>query len=138
MSQLKNSKTSNTSKPKRLGPNQRIKSRRDYLYVQQHGWKQRTKYILLCAVPVIERDRYNRKIKHQTPRIGITVTTKVHKRAVERNRFKRVVREFFRENFQELKQSADIVVIALNEVCNLDNRQLNLELKNLFSKAKLL
>lgn len=133
-----NSSSVKSSKPKKLGPNQRIKSRKDYLYIQQKGWKQRTKYILLCAVPVIEREKYNRKIKHDKPRIGITITTKVHKRAVQRNRFKRVVKEFFRENFLDLKQSADIVVIALNDVCNLENKQLNLELKNLFSKAKLL
>ena len=45
-------------------------------------------------------------------RIGITVSKKVDKRAVIRNRIKRLLREVFRRKYQELKENYDFVVIA--------------------------
>ena len=43
--------------------------------------------------------------------LGVTVSKKVSKRAVDRNRIKRQVREFFRHNKAEL-QNADLVITA--------------------------
>ena len=43
--------------------------------------------------------------------LGVTVSKKVSKRAVDRNRIKRQVREFFRHNKSEL-QNADLVITA--------------------------
>ena len=47
-----------------------------------------------------------------TSRLGITVSTKIDKLAVGRNRFKRTIREVFRVNRHRLSQHFDIVVIA--------------------------
>lgn len=48
-------------------------------------------------------------------RLGITVTTKVDKRAARRNYIKRCIREVFRLRRQELKSNVDLVVIARND-----------------------
>ena len=44
-------------------------------------------------------------------RIGISVGVKNFKRAVVRNRLKRQIRAFFRENLLKIRQGGDIVVI---------------------------
>lgn len=46
---------------------------------------------------------------HNFTRLGITASKKYGK-SHERNRFKRLVREAFRLNYQELKKSLDIVI----------------------------
>lgn len=55
-------------------------------------------------------------------RLGLTVSTKIDKRAVKRNRIKRLVREVFRMHQKRLTQCFDIVVIARKNVasCTLD------------------
>lgn len=49
-------------------------------------------------------------------RLGVTVSKKALKNSVDRNRFKRVVKEVFRLNKQKLEGCYDIVVIARNGV----------------------
>jgi len=57
------------------------------------------------------------------PRLGLTVPKKALKRAVWRNRVKRVVRESFRLNQANLP-AIDIVVIAKAGVKEMDNEEL--------------
>ena len=45
-------------------------------------------------------------------RLGVTVTTKIDKRAVVRNRIKRRLREIFRLNRGRLKEPLDLVIVA--------------------------
>ena len=52
-----------------------------------------------------------------TPRLGITVTRKVDKRAVARNRLKRRIRQVFRLLGDRFKAPVDLVVIARREAC---------------------
>lgn len=70
--------------------------------------------------------------------MGITVTRKVNKRAVVRNKIKRQAREFFRYNRHRLKKSADIVVISLRDASGLASPKVWGELYFLFRKAGLL
>jgi ribonuclease P protein component len=65
-------------------------------------------------------------------RLGITVTKKVGK-AVERNRIKRLSREFFRQNRHHLKGVWDINLIAKNGVTPLDSETVFNSLKKLFN-----
>jgi ribonuclease P protein component len=50
-----------------------------------------------------------------SPRLGITVTRKVGN-AVRRNRIKRVFREIFRQNLQQLDVALDLVINARKEI----------------------
>lgn len=121
-----------------LGPARRVQARRDYLFIQQNGEKHRSKHLLVAILP--------RRINPNLPdvpapaesRIGITVTTKVHKRAVMRNRLKRRVREIFRRYRARFEHHFDIVVIALNGATDLDYREVEKELCWCLRRAGLL
>ncbi|WP_340619964.1 ribonuclease P protein component [Xenorhabdus siamensis] len=67
------------------------------------------------------------------PRIGITVAKKNVKRAHERNRIKRLVRESFRLNQHKLP-SMDFVILVRKGVAELDNRELTETLGKLWRR----
>lgn len=126
----------------KLGPERRVKRRREYLELQNKGKKARGRYFLVSHCPTIA-NRPGRKANEDLlpaceNRIGITVTKKVNKRAAHRNRLKRRVREIFRHLRPRIQGYNDIVVIALNGATELSNEQVSRELKYLFYKAKLL
>jgi ribonuclease P protein component len=89
----------NQAFPKR----QRLLSRREFLAM--NGQSQ-MRLMTGCFLIVVKPNRlsYNR--------LGVTVTKKVGK-AVARNRFKRVAREFFRLNNSSWPQGFDLLFIAL-------------------------
>ena len=68
-------------------------------------------------------------------RIGLAVSRRVSKKAVERNRLKRVVRESFCSHRHELG-AADYVVIAKAGAAALPNAALRDELRRLWGKAR--
>ncbi|MDD2943406.1 MAG: ribonuclease P protein component [bacterium] len=103
----------------------RIRKRREFLNIQGVGNKASSGSFLLCWSAA------------EQSRIGVTVTTKVDKRAVRRNRLKRLVREFFRLNRSRINGNYDIVVIARNSAVTTSNDKLRRELAYLFYKAQL-
>lgn len=107
----------------------RIKSRKDFLRIQSDGKKERSYNFLLCAL---------HNPTDEISRIGITVTTKINKRANERNRIKRQVREFFRARKNYLSWNLDIVIIALNGASELTNSEIREQLNFLFKKTGIL
>lgn len=64
-----------------------------------------------------------RKNTHKTARLGLAVAKKQLKRAVARNRFKRLTRESFRHHLDVLKD-LDIVVVARAGAERKSNREL--------------
>ena len=67
-------------------------------------------------------------------RVGITVSKKVSKRAVQRNRIKRQIRESFRHNRHNLS-AMDIVVVSKPGGAEQENTLLRTELDNLWGKV---
>lgn len=111
-------------KDQKLPPQRRVQSRRDFLRIQQSGEKFRSKFFLVAVSP---RCSAAAGAVVDDSRIGITVTTKVHKRAVMRNRLKRRLREVFRRYRARFERGCDVVVIALNGAVDLDYRQVERE-----------
>jgi ribonuclease P protein component len=66
-------------------------------------------------------------------RLGITVTKKVGQ-AVERNRIKRLVREFFRSNRHCLSGRWDISIIAKRQSAGITSEKAFRSLQNLFDR----
>lgn len=64
-------------------------------------------------------------------RLGITVGRKVAPRAVDRNRFKRRVRDWFRRYRRELVRDVDLVVIARTGAAQLSGREIARRLADL-------
>ena len=69
------------------------------------------------------------------PRIGLTIAKKNVKRAHERNRIKRLAREYFRLHQHQLP-AMDFVVLVRKGVAELDNHQLDRKSTRLNSSHK--
>ncbi len=113
----------------RLGPSRRIKRRQDFLRIQSSGQKFRSKHFLIAVCP-----RQDVESGSCESRIGVTITTKVHKRAVRRNRLRRRTREIFRIYRPRLRKPMDIVVIALSGSTELAFGEAKWELEKLLGK----
>jgi len=72
----------------------------------------------------------------QNNRIGITISKKVGN-AVERNRIKRITREYFRHNKENISGPIDLNIIARKGLTPLSNRQIIEKLDKLFRKIAL-
>jgi len=70
-------------------------------------------------------------------RLGLVVSRKVDKRAAQRNRIKRVVRDVFRLTRAQLEPGA-YVVLARPPAAHTDNAGLRAALANLFARAGVL
>lgn len=67
-------------------------------------------------------------------RVGLAVAKKRAKRAVDRNRLKRIVRETFRRNKEQLA-GTDIVVMNRDDTVRASNEELRQSLDRLFAKV---
>jgi len=72
------------------------------------------------------------------PRVGFVVSTKVSKKAVDRNKVKRILRKAFRLKLTEIKQGYDILVLAKKRVLEEDLESLSKELTRILKSASLL
>lgn len=72
-----------------------------------------------------------------SPRLGLAVSRKVSKRAVERNRIKRVVRESFRAE-REALPALDVLVIARSSAAAATNPELFADLGSVWHRLKAL
>ena len=106
-----------------FGKDERIRKRQDYLRIYEQGARRYSQRftIITCRNPSGIR------------RLGTTVSKKAGN-AVQRNRIKRLLREFFRLNKSRLPAAQDIVIIAkkgilpltYNDVCTeLESRLIN-------------
>ncbi len=71
-------------------------------------------------------------------RFGFIVSKKVSKKAVERNRIKRILREQVRSMIQEMKVGWDIVITPRQNLSRDDSSDINRLLKEIFKKAGIL
>jgi len=118
-----------------FGPNRRVKRRQDFLRIQSSGKKFRSKHLLLVVTSA--KSRVSARNDPNECRLGVTITTKIDKRASRRNTLKRRIREVFRRRRERLKRPVDLVVIALNEATELDYSQVRRELNALLKRAQL-
>ncbi len=112
-----------------LGPHRRVKHRQDFLRIQKQGRKLRAPHFLLSIVA---------RNPDEQSRIGVTITTKVHKRAVKRNKLKRRIRHLFRTHRASLRAPVDIVVIALTGATELGFTEVRDEFLEALERGRLL
>lgn len=74
---------------------------------------------------------YYRDNQTDCPRLGVVASNRNVRRAVDRNRVKRIAREAFRRYQQQLR-SVDIIVVAKPEATTASRRELHVCLNKLF------
>ena len=102
---------------------ERLLKRASFLKLSRFGKKIQTRYFI-AAILGAETDK---------TRIGITVSKRVGK-AVERNRIKRIVRDYYRKNRDTISGNRDINIIARKYAASLPNGDVRDELGKLFKK----
>ena len=102
---------------------ERIFRRAELIDLNIHGRRFYTKNFLVIL-------KQNRR---DITRLGMTVSKRVGK-AVQRNRMKRLIREFFRLNKQEIPKGYDILIIASKENDALNISKVKEELGDLLLK----
>ena len=102
---------------------ERLLKRADFLRLSRSGKKIQTRFFIAA---VLDGTTGNN-------RIGITVSKRVGK-AVERNRIKRLIREYYRNRKTTLPGNRDINIIARKYAKFLSNHELVEALDELFAK----
>jgi ribonuclease P protein component len=74
------------------------------------------------------------KTSNQQSRLGLVISKKIDKRAVQRNRVKRIIRESFR-NFEHI-ENCDYVVLGRPNISNFNNSELFKSLNFLWINAQ--
>lgn len=105
--------------------NQRLVTKAEYQSIFDQSEKASQRYLLALYKPN----------KNGSARLGVIVGKRVANSSVARNQIKRVVRESFRANQDQLK-GLDIVVIARQQCDSLDKVQLREGIEKLWQKLK--
>ena len=101
----------------------RITKARDYAHIFQQGNHSQGKFWKLIACP---SDQEN-------PRLGLAISKKICKRAVDRNLFKRIARETFRQHRHDFGLLDFVVMIK--KIPNTNNQELVSDLLSLLQNA---
>ena len=107
----------------------RLKGNESYVHVKRTGFFYKS---IDIKVGVVGRGDNN------PSRFGIIVSKKVSKKAVLRNRVKRVLREVIRKNLKKIKPGSDILIIANSDLANSESGDLEKQFVGLAKKANIL
>jgi ribonuclease P protein component len=102
---------------RRLPRSRRIRKRSEYLQLQRSGHRRTSRSFVVITRPRPAGES----------RLGITASRRVGG-AVVRNRVKRLVREFFRLNYEALRSTSDVLIIARPNAAALSYDELGNEL----------
>jgi len=102
----------------------RITKARDYAHIFQQGIHFQGKFWKLIASPSGQAN----------PRLGLAISKKICKRAVDRSLFKRLARETFRQH----RDDFDLLdfVVMIKKIPNTNNQELVSDLLSLLQNAK--
>lgn len=106
----------------------RLKRKKDFKKVFQKGKSVKGNFLLL------------KKTENElgVSRFGFIVSSKVFKKAVERNKLKRRLRHIVREFLPEIKEGVDGVFVALSSVKGKNFEEIKKEVEKILKKSKLL
>ena len=104
---------------------ERILNRKDFVNLNRRGRRHHTAHFTVVL----------RENGLGITRLGITASKKTGN-AVQRNRVKRRVREFFRLHKDDFPEQNDVLIIAKKDAYKLDSRQVEEELGDFFTDQR--
>ena len=105
----------------------RVKKRQDFDSVYKKGKSYSCKYL---KVYVLSTDL-------PIQRFGFSISKKVSKRAVDRNKLKRQISFIIREELHSLKSNIDLVFVLRSSILDLPFAEMKSNINNLLEKANL-
>jgi ribonuclease P protein component len=125
----------------------RLRRRQDFSTVYQRGSRRRSKHLTLLTLKQKQLRQVNSCSKDvvETPaspqpqiptRIGISISQKVSKRAVVRNRIKRQIRAALRQLLPEISRGCSLVIVVQPQAVQCDYIQFLRELEQLLIDAE--
>jgi ribonuclease P protein component len=112
----------------RFRPADRLRRAGEFQHVMRQGRRGAGALFIVLAERTAEPGAY------RGPRLGITVSRRVGS-AVERNRIKRVVREWFRRERGHLEAGVDLVVVARSAAAGRESGELSAALDQAARRA---
>jgi ribonuclease P protein component len=113
----------------------RLKHWKDFQTIYQQGTRYSSPHLILLALSESKRDN---SLRSATTLIGISVSQKVSKKAVVRNRIKRQIRAALRELLPELSPGWKVVVAVRPKALECKYEHFLRELKQLLVKADII
>ncbi len=110
----------------------RLKKRSDFQAVYQQGIRRYSRHLILRALPLAP------SVQPVSTRIGISISRKVSKKAVVRNRIKRQIRAVLRCLFPQISPNWLIVIVVKSEATECNYEHFLRELKELFIQAEII
>ena len=125
-----------------LPKNMRLKGHRTFNYIHKYAIKFHGK---LMTFKLVESNpeilsSHKIKIKSNNLRVAIAISKKVSKRAVDRNRIRRILQEWLLSNIQKINSHKPywlLVNLKFGDFCN-DKSRLLEEFQNLMFKSRLI
>ncbi|MEM1168003.1 MAG: ribonuclease P protein component [Cyanobacteria bacterium P01_H01_bin.35] len=120
----------------------RLRHNKDFSAVYQKGIRKNTSYLALRALPHQQESKLFLDTHdwetHKPTRIGISISKKVSKGAVVRNRIKRQIRSALRQMLPFISKGWDIVIVVkpTAQQCNYD--EFLQQLEKLLAQAEVL
>jgi len=112
----------------------RLPLRTELIRVQEEGKLFQGRLFSLLVAPQPKTSN----LKPQASRFGFIISTKIHKRAVKRNRARRLLIEAIRSLLPKIKPGFDCVFLAKKPIIGKELAEFKKETERLFQKAKLL
>ena len=118
----------------------KIKSSSGAAFNSTHKLRKAIEFKRVFKKPVVSSDQFFKILarlnQEGNSRLGMAVSRQVDKRAVGRNRIKRVVRESFRHHYSVEKVCLDIVVLPRRETATICNKRLFRSLQGHWSRLE--
>jgi ribonuclease P protein component len=113
----------------------RLKHRKDFQTVYQKGMRYNSPHLTLLAFAQTE---FSSQLPSVATRIGISISQKVSKKAVIRNRIKRQIRAIFIDLLPFLSPGWKLIVVVRPTALECNYEHFLRELKQLLVKAKII
>ena len=125
-----------------LPKNMRLKGHRTFNYIHKNSQKYHGEFMTFKVAKSNPEIFFSHRFKNTSKnlRVAIAVSKKVSKKAVDRNKLKRVLQEWLIKNIQKINNHKSywlLVNLKIGDFCN-DNNKLLEEFQNLMFKSRLI